>query len=92
MSKIRVKTRTDEYNNIAYYKSIDIISELPMINELYNNEQVIEIKQINIDVENNDDCFDYEYYEIVTAWENYNEEFERTSYYVAIKIDWAEAE
>ncbi len=76
MKKIKVYVNYRDEDKTHFYEYFKIVEELPKIenNKKYNDE-VVEIKEIQPDVENNNDVFDYNYYEIkYIDYQYFNEE------------------
>lgn len=83
--KIRVKTRTDEAEKIAYYRDFEIVKSLPNVGDIdevspeYNGEKttVIGIFEAVIDCEQgSDEIYNYEYFRIRKKFENLNDDGE----------------
>lgn len=65
--KIRVNVRYDERNNRLFYRDFEVVDELPEFDS---------VKEVSIDVENNSDCYKYDYYDCTVKWfNNYSDEW-----------------
>lgn len=86
--RIKVKTSVDEYNNIHRYAYAVILDTLPILGYTYNSssETVIGIYPAVIDCDNGDEIWKYDYYTVVTEYED-GEEKQRNEYLVAVKIE-----
>lgn len=93
MKKIRAYIDWNDATRTHYYRDFEIVENLPKINEIYYEdessvEKVKLIERVNLDCENSDDVYNYDYYEIIIdAYDkDYNEHDER-SYFVCVELD-----
>lgn len=86
---IKAYVSMNEYKKIHYYRNFEIIERLPKKDETFKGEEIIEINEVSLDCEQgNDKVYDYDYYEITTKnYDDLNEEWDETTYYVAIQIE-----
>ena len=57
MNKIKAYVGVNEYNKIRKYRDFEVVKSISIDN-------IVFIFPIEIDVENNQDCFNYDYYEV----------------------------
>ena len=80
MKKIKAYVDYNEREKIHYYQVFDIVEVIP---EYYNDEKVIDIKEVRLDAEQgNDEVYKYGFFEITTI-DNDKEE----SHYYICKMD-----
>lgn len=83
--KIKVKTRFDERNKVAFYRDFEIVEKLPEVGDIkelnpeYDGAKttVREIREAHIDCEQgNDDVYNYTYYCVFKTFEQLNDDNE----------------
>ena len=80
MKKIKAYVDYNEREKIHYYQMFDVVEVIP---EYYNDEKVIDIKEVRLDSEQgNDEVYKYDFYEITTIDDDKEE-----SYYYICKMD-----
>ena len=86
--RIKVKAIIDEYNNIHRYAYADVLDKLPELGYTYNNssETVVGIYPASIGCENSDEIWKYDFYTVVTEYED-GDEKQQEEYLVAVKIE-----
>lgn len=89
--KIRAYTGYSERSNARYYTDFEIVGKLPEVGEVIygdsdnsvtpyhgERERVTNVCAARIDCEQgNDEVYDYEFYEVQTQFEEYNDSTER---------------
>jgi len=80
MSKIKAYIGVNEYENIRRYRYFEIVKSLPI-------ENVDFTFQIKIDIENNQDCFNYDYYE-VQIFDKESYDYDKTENQVTCEADY----
>lgn len=81
MNTIKARVRVNEYSNTHYFRTFNIIDELPEIGDYLGNETVKSVYKTDIDCENSDETSYYNYYEITTE----KDDVENTRF-VAVEI------
>lgn len=107
MAKIRAYTGYSERRKTHYYTDFEIVNKLPEVGEVVygdddncininygERERVKSVSAVSLDCEQgNDEVYNYDYYEVCTQFEEYDEESKTFSvadedysiYYYAIK-------
>ena len=76
MKKIKVYVDYNEREKIHYYQMFDVVEVIP---EYYNDEKVIDIKEVRLDAEQgNDEVYKYGFFEITTI----DNDKEENCYYI----------
>lgn len=85
---IKVRTHVNEYNNTHYFSYAEVLDKLPEVGYSYNNslETIVGIYPASIDCENSDDVWKYDFYTVVTEYED-GDEKQQEEYLVAVKIE-----
>lgn len=88
MEKIRAYTSYSERSNTHYYTDFEIVDKLPQVGEVVSGdndgstthyhgerERVKSVSEVLLDCEQgNDEVYNYDYYEVHTHFEEYNEQ------------------
>lgn len=85
MQKIKVYVSEDEYNKIRYYRHFVIEEGLYSVGDIYEHEEIKEIKEIKPDVENNLDVFNYQYFQLITTLDKEYSDDTYNVYYIAVR-------
>lgn len=81
MEKIKAYVNYNEREKIHYYQIFDVVEVIP--EKFYNDEEIIEIKEVRLDAEQgNDEVYKYDFFEITTIDDEKEE-----SYYYICKMD-----
>ena len=76
MKKIKAYVVFNEREKIHYYQTFDVVEVIP---RYYNDEEIIEIKEVRLDAEQgNDEVYKYDFFEITTI----DDEKEESYYYI----------
>ena len=76
MEKIKAYVNYNEREKIHYYQMFDVVEVIP---KYYNDEEVVDIKEVRLDAEQgNDEVYKYDFYEITTI----DDEKEESQYYI----------
>ena len=76
MKKIKAYVDYNEWEKIRYYQMFDVVEIIP---KYYNDEKVINIKEVRLDSEQgNDKVYKYDFFEITTI----DDEKEESHYYI----------
>ena len=76
MKKIKAYVDYNEREKIHYYQTFDVVEVIP---EYYNDEKVIDIKEVRLDAEQgNDEIHKYDFFEITTI----DDDKEENCYYI----------
>ena len=76
MKKIKAYVDYNEREKIHYYQMFDVVEVIP---EYYNDEKVIDIKEVRLDAEQgNDEVYKYGFFEITTI----DNDKEESHYYI----------
>ena len=76
MKKIKAYVDYNEREKIHYYQMFDVVEVIP---EYYNDEKVIDIKEVRLDTEQgNDEVHKYDFFKITTI----NDDKEESCYYI----------
>ena len=76
MEKIKAYVNYNEREKIHYYQMFDVVE---VITKYYNDEEVVDIKEVRLDAEQgNDEVYKYDFYEITTI----DDEKEESQYYI----------
>ena len=76
MEKIKAYVDYNEREKIHYYQVFDVVEVIP---EYYNDEKVIDIKEVRLDAEQgNDEVYKYDFFEITTI----DDDKEENCYYI----------
>ena len=76
MKKIKAYVDYNEREKIHYYQVFDVVEVIP---EYYNDEKVIDIKEVRLDAEQgNDEVYKYDFFEITTI----DDDKEESCYYI----------
>ena len=71
MKKIKAYVDYNEREKIHYYQMFDVVEVIP---EYYNDEKVIDIKEVHLDAEQgNDEVYKYDFFKITTIDEDKEE-------------------
>ena len=71
MKKIKAYVDYNEREKIHYYQTFDVVEVIP---EYYNDEKVIDIKEVRLDAEQgNDEVYKYDFFKITTIDDNKEE-------------------
>ena len=77
MEKIKAYVDYNEREKIHYYQIFDVVEVIP--EKFYNDEEIIEIKEVRLDAEQgNDEVYKYDFFEITTI----DDEKEESHYYI----------
>ena len=80
MKKIKAYVDYNEREKIHYYQTFDVVEVIP---EYYNDEKVIDIKEVRLDAEQgNDEVYKYDFFKITTIDDDKEE-----SYYYICKMN-----
>lgn len=68
---IKIRTRTDEHNNIAYTRSVRILDDMPKLCDSFNGEDIVRIGEYHLtDPEQpSNRVWDFDFFEITTRAE-----------------------
>ena len=76
MKKIKAYVDYNEREKIHYYQVFDVVEVIP---QYYNDEKVIDIKEVRLDAEQgNDEVYKYDFFEITTI----DNDKEESHYYI----------
>ena len=76
MEKIKAYVNYNEREKIHYYQMFDVVEVIP---KYYNDEEVVDIKEVRLDAEQgNDEVYKYDFFEITTI----DDEKEENHYYI----------
>lgn len=77
MKKIKAYVDYNEREKNHYYQIFDVVEVIP--EKFYNDEEIIEIKEVRLDAEQgNDEVYKYDFFEITTI----DDEKEESYYYI----------
>ena len=77
MEKIKAYVDYNEREKNHYYQIFDVVEVIP--EKFYNDEEIIEIKEVRLDAEQgNDEVYKYDFFEITTI----DDEKEESYYYI----------
>ena len=76
MEKIKAYVNYNEREKIHYYQMFDVVEVIP---KYYNDEEVVDIKEVRLDAEQgNDEVYKYDFFEITTI----DNDKEESCYYI----------
>ena len=76
MEKIKAYVNYNERKKIHYYQMFDVVEVIP---KYYNDEEVVDIKEVRLDAEQgNDEVYKYDFFEITTI----DNDKEESCYYI----------
>ena len=76
MEKIKAYVNYNEREQIHYYQMFDVVEVIP---KYYNDEEVVDIKEVRLDAEQgNDEVYKYDFFEITTI----DNDKEESCYYI----------